>query len=494
MFRPVLTAIRCRILMPCLMLLPLFSGCKALQEVVTKPFKTDKTPKLSKEDLWLQLRGYARYHSISIQGASLEVANSTPDTVVRRFAISLKLLAIPPAYRALNLRDPRAAFIDLWAFVKQAHAFSQSELGQRFGEGQSIVISVFHDLDAQLFEVGGTFLSEKDLSRAQELVEEFAVQNPLQGRFARNAALPSTTEDAGAGAFASVLNYPLAPFKALQGIDEGAQAVREVARVADRFTTIVELIPSQVSWQLELLFLDTETSPGFVRLRENFDVLTATAERVGSVSERLASVAENLPAEIRRELLTVVDEVDQKQGNLQATLQQVRLASQDLNALVDKVNTTTGGFESTSRHLAAAGDAWKGALEAYESMVVNLYRSEDEESEPEPEPVATESESEGRPFDILDYAQTADSITRTAAELNAVLVQLDETAEAGRLQARLHEVESSAEAAIDHTHQRAQELTDYIFKRALQLLGVVMSLAVAYLVLRQKLSTKAIEA
>ena len=60
------------------------------------------------------------------------------------------------------------------------------------------------------------------------------------------------------GAFAWLINLPMSPFRALEGVSSGAAAIREFNQTALQLTNRVALLPQQIRWQMELLLYDVE--------------------------------------------------------------------------------------------------------------------------------------------------------------------------------------------------------------------------------------------
>ena len=86
----------------------------------------------------------------------------------------------------------------------------------------------------------------------------------------------------------------------------------------------------------------------------------------------------------------------------------------------------------------------------------------------------------GRPYDILDYAKTAEAATKTAAELRSVLAELKALTGGDHLPNALQKMTLSADATIENTSKRVLELTNHVFWRAVQLVGVLLVAFVTY--------------
>ena len=84
-----------------------------------------------------------------------------------------------------------------------------------------------------------------------------------------------------------MLSIPLAPFRALEGVDSGAQAIREFNVTARRFTNVAAGLPEELRGELELFLYDFEDRDTVVQGLAAFETLSA--ERGPRVADDLAA-------------------------------------------------------------------------------------------------------------------------------------------------------------------------------------------------------------
>ena len=215
----------------------------------------------------------------------------------------------------------------------------------------------------------------------------------------------------------------LSPFRALQGIDEGAQAAHELAEVGQRVAAIAEQYPQQLRWQMELLLYETED-------RETVEVLRTTASSLGESAERLAAVAETLPEDLDRVLA----------GGLEA-----------LSASGDNLRPTLAETRALTEALAQALGAVQGATAAVDETLI-LVR--DWPREPE--------DPDAPPFDITQYTEAIDRATAALRETGTVLERLEGFATSPALTSSMDELDARTRALVDHAALRAVQVASFV--------------------------------
>ena len=86
--------------------------------------------------------------------------------------------------------------------------------------------------------------------RTEEVFEEnrkqvysFARANPIRASFSNTIVFSTTLPEGKTSPFASLTSIPLAPFRAIEGVDRTATAVNRFSDKAARFTDVVEELP-----------------------------------------------------------------------------------------------------------------------------------------------------------------------------------------------------------------------------------------------------------
>jgi myosin heavy subunit len=247
--------------------------------------------------------------------------------------------------------------------------------------------------------------------------------------------------------FVSVLKIPMTPFRAMEGVDRTASAIRQFSDTAERFSEVVAELPESSRWQLQLLLLDledTEMTKSFLN----------SLSQLSESSARLEKTAEKLPERLREQLTQFVEDVDKRQANLQQTLQQAEKTSLALNNTLEKLDQTVGSLSATAKDVAVTAQAWENAAKATGAVVEGLGK------------VKPSPQQEGSSFDIKDYRDTAEQTSRAANDIKALLAETEDLLESGRY----------------------SSILNGLFLRAAVLVVLIFVLAVAYRIISVRLT------
>jgi hypothetical protein len=122
-------------------------------------------------------------------------------------------------------------------------------------------------------------------------------------------------------------------------------------------------------------------------------------------AERLSVVAEQAPEDMRQTIVSISQELEARSATLKAMLEDYRAAIESTGATVDKLAPLVDGIARTSEQVNQAGVAWNDVM-----TQINA-----------PSPPPPPGSPPPRPFDIMEYQQTAVAIRGTAEELRAML-------------------------------------------------------------------------
>ena len=183
-------------------------------------------------------------------------------------------------------------------------------------------------------------------------MEELAKQHPIRGEFLRESIQAGLSNAESRGAFDDIIGIPMAPFRAIAGVESGAQAIHEFNATAAQFTEIVDQLPQRMRWQLELLSYDLQEQGGM--LERSLDSFHLVAES----ANRLSLAAERLPDDTRDTILNVSTELEKRSATLKSLLAEYRGAMTETGATAGNVSSLVEALSRTSEQLNQAGVAW----------------------------------------------------------------------------------------------------------------------------------------
>lgn len=456
-------------------------GCAAPGGVARSRVGPVESAGLSKEDIADLLRQFEDTFEATVRHATERLVAANPDRRTRRLMLLWQTRVIPMLRDALGQDDALHGLLDAWVLcARQRDFFTDGDGQDLFGDHQSIAREAAARCVERIEGIAALVLRPQTLSDAREAVDELARKFPLRGDF---GGLPVRTAveqpDKRPDVLTSVLTAPIAPFRAFEGIDRGAEAIKGFTAVAARMTDVVNDLPESARLQTELLLMEVEEY-------ESVQAALASFGELSRSSARLATVAESLPQDVRRELTQVLDELDARQANVQQTLGEARAVVEQLDAALERVERTAGPVEQLAVQVGQAGEAWAGMFQSF-GETVQVLRGPQAKLEAGTEPTAAESSAaERQGFDINDWTRTAEALDQAAVQLQQLTREVRELAGAPELPDAVRHLEARMENLLSEARGGALGVADRAAWRAAQLCLLIFVLAVAYHLLTRR--------
>jgi methyl-accepting chemotaxis protein len=381
-------------------LLPVFLGGCGTEDVRTLGSGVAPTNgRISKEDIREQVDNFAEYYKATFRQSANELNERLQTKKVERTTLQMRARMVQGLNAMLDQDDPVIAFIETWALCKRFRIYVEEGEGSKlFAEGQEIVIKAAKRLESEIERVGHIFMKDDVFESTSKNITEFANVNPISGTFYNVIVYATEVKKDQPNPFMSVLNLPMTPFRAMEGVDRTASAIYQFRDTAERFSDVVRELPESSRWQMELLMYDLEEAD---MVKTFLDSFTKFSES----SAKMAVSVEELPEQLGKELSEFVDEVDRKQANLQKTLAQAEKTTLAVNETVEKLN-------SLAKDTSETAIAWEGAAKATGEVVKGLNRSE-------------EAESSKSSFGLKEYRDAAEQTSQAATDIKELLVAIE---------------------------------------------------------------------
>lgn len=424
-------------------------------------------PRITEAELQNELNEFADRFSGVISAAANEIAAKSPLRTARKASLYWKLRMIPRLEDMIFGADPQEAFLDAATLSVQMRKYLQgpdTDGAAIFADAQQDAVVACQLLEDDIFRIGALFLNAQQLETLRAEVDTYSNEHPIRGTFTLSEGRATSSKEGSTTSFSWVTEIPMSPFRALEGIDAGARAISEFNTTASQFSQIVEDIPQQTRWQIELLWYDLEERESVTAVLDSFKTLSDSA---ASLSE----TARQLPVQLREQLALATQDIEDHQASLQKTLVETRQTLDTLNGAIDNATAMVDSVNQAGGSVAKAGEAWQQAVNA----VNQITQSSGGPGTPGADAPA------GKPFDIAEYAQAADKLTATATELRSLLAEARETLESPR-------IDALSETTLHDAEQRGRSVTDHAAWRALQLIAVTFILAIIYRLISHRLS------
>ena len=231
----------------------------------------------------VQLRAQILGEFESLANAMIEDSND-PD--LRTLAIALKIRVNEEVILATLHPDPAVSLIDLWALTVQLRDYvRKDEVAERYAEFYpELIESIDRTYDAIVELASELSIDEQRFINANELVTEYAEQNPLPGRLWRPSPTPllaAYRERTGGGLFGDV--------KSLNS---------SVEDISNRLAIMTTQLPKQILWHTDLLIQ--------TRLEDfSLDDLSGQVEQLGAA-------VQDVPDEIERHRIETLADIDRQ--------------------------------------------------------------------------------------------------------------------------------------------------------------------------------------
>jgi hypothetical protein len=452
-------------------------GCRSTSVV---KFGDSSAKKQRAAELESLLDRYTRDFGETVEQAADEIVESAPDLETRRATVHWKLRVIP---RVKELKRTQVrqgeTLLAIWLYTEAMRRyFEYGEGRESFGAGQPIAVAACKELSGKIENVARQVLeSEEDFAAAREVIHDYARQFSPRQRSSGTTDYLSVESGimeltGSAGALEWIPSFSLEAFNPFSGLSDSAAAIRYLT---DKTNAVIEDVYTSLPWRLELLLYDIET-------RETVRDTRANLKSFSESAVSLAETADRLPADMKGVVRATLDEIDVKQEGLRLTLQHTE------DALI-RAEGVVSGLSQTAASLADAGKAWDSTFqtlglgdgeEARESSTADQIA-------PGGAPEVAAPAKAGRPFDILDYRDTAEELRHVAIELRGLVQDVHALTGSKDGQALLRNIELAAQTTAAATIGQGRDLVDHAALRLLQLVGAILVAAILYRLVASRL-------
>lgn len=381
-------------------------------------------------------------------------------------------------------QNPRIALVDMMVMISLQRSLLEANIvPAHFGPEADRLRYIFEVSETQIRALAAGSLSPDQLAEIDRLIARWLEEN-ADRRYAAYvrfsdfaAARQVTTGQADAGRPSNVLGFLF--LDPLAGLDPTTRELEQTRLFAERALFYLQRTPMLVSWQAELLYIDTVAEPEVRQLLAN---AATTSDSAARATQEFASLREQLPGMISAEreaslasLARLVDEqrreaIDQGLAGLraerEATIAQIADERERLGPVIsdlrDAIESGTILSESLGRTAGGFSDlAGRLGLD---------------------EPRAPGSE----PFRIQNYTEAIREATNAADRLNELAGSLVTATSPDVLESRLSLVEQQLRGA-EHS---AGRLLDRAFRLAMLLIVTLIAGLAAVVVLAAALARR----
>ena len=296
-------------------------------------------------------------------------------------------------------------------------------------------------LETNAWKMAGKILTVEQQTEYRAAVQNWLAQNSQAGAgfLRRPQDLASGIRESGTQNSRPGSVFGLVGLDPTAGLDP---AVREITRTrifAERALYAVERMPFLLRWQTELL-------AGQLLRQDQVTNALASTERLSRAAESASQTAATLPDRLTSERKAIVDALEAQEGKLRDLSAEAGRTLAAGEKMSTSLNTTITNFDALMKRFGVG------------------------------EPSTTPPNTNSTPFNILDYARTAEQIALMAGQLDSLIKDTTGTLDAPALDKRIADLNAlSARARGD-----AKSVLNHAFLLAGALVLLVFACAVAY--------------
>jgi len=431
----------------------LLSGCGGEARAFSDGQRAAKMGRVSKQELAMVLDAFDESVSRLMQETTQRMYELAPDLKNRRTEV-IKSVRLAQAYQSmLAHEDPLIAFVETWGLTVRLVDYFQSGHGRvLYGEHQKVVVKAAQQLETEIGQIGHKFLRPAEFEEAQKQVRQFARQQPINESYSNLVIHATAARPGEPSPFDNIVSIPMAPFTAMKGVDRTASAIYGVRSSMERISDITEDLPESVRWQLLLLLMDLEETEMVTSLLSSTSILSDS-------SVKLAAVTETLPKELRREASALIEEIDDRQKNIQVTLEKAEATAVALDKGFATAAETIEKTGQAAEAIDRMAQEWESATKATDDLIRSVRQWQDSKPQTSAKPPTT----------VQDYQETIQGVTKATNELQVLVADVRDLVESEALTGHIDELNGCAAAVADH-----------IAWRLIQVSGVIVLLILAY--------------
>jgi hypothetical protein len=235
----------------------------------------------------------------------------------------------------------------------------------------------------------------------------------------------------------------------VSGLDPAVREVAQARLLGDRALFMIQRMPFLARAQVELLLDQVTRAPKVEGALNDASRLSESADRISRAAESVSQTASQLPDRLSTERKAILDALETQEGKLRdlsKTLEGTLTAGDKMST---SLNTTITTFEGLMKRFGVG--------------------------EPETEPEAA-PDPDSKPFNILDFATTAERVTAMAKELDVLIKDAGSTLDSPALEKRFQELGAVAARATGD----ARSLVNYACILGAGLILLTFACALAY--------------
>jgi hypothetical protein len=415
-----------RFMMGSLLLLVL-TGCRIAKTAAELPaqaveaVKGGKTTAPDPATLQVKLQRFSDEYSSRTIAALNYYARDVGTAEARREALQWKVSAASASLNLVTGENPQANLLDLIALATITRTALEDYVPNSTNSASlQPWLEVSRSLETEAWNLAQDVLTPDQTKELRDAIQNWWDTNPSShiGFFARPEQFSSLIRQTHHETPRQGSVFALVGLDPTAGLDP---AVREVTRTrlfAERAMFMMQRMPFLIRWQTELLMGELLELDQIQGVLTNATTLSLSIDRLSRAAESASHTAAALPELVAAERAAILEAFESQEGKLRQLSEDLARTLSAGEAMSTSLNTTLITFDGLMKRFGVG------------------------------EPSATPPNTNATPFNILDYAHTAERIATMAQQLDALLKDTGETLESPALERQLGAISGRAQADL----------------------------------------------
>ena len=426
---------------------------------------------MTEVELQSELMSYAdRFVSIMTQALE-DYETSNPPAQAHRVILMDLVYSQSSVYTIAAEPHPQVGLLDMVTLTTLGRIIYEDNMRRKYGNSTKVLSDSFRQLEKDVWQIAAKVLTKEQQAELRQLILLWRKNNPDKVvynylRFSdfaaqrRNSTLVKKVESGGL-------------FKTVK---EVTQQVEETRMLAERGIFLATRLPLLTGNFAEVWMSQLIVSPEAQKI-------LADIHTFSSVSERMATVAEQLPDKVMKDVSKLqkqtvdnvmkgVDEWSEKTLNdvfARVAIERGAFISQFMDRLIGEQKNALEAIMKEEQQVTGLVTELRKVIEGSNKLLLtaNTLTEKFNVAQPSAEP----SEPKGsKPFDIKEYQDTISEVTTLVETTNQLVTTVG-----------LEKLLPQLVNAIDQVGNEGEEIIDHSFRQALFLILIAMA---AYVVAR----------
>jgi len=409
----------------------LLSGCAMTNRLFRDRAAEERAAALLQ--LQLAVMRFADEYAARVDERVVVFQQATNDPGERLAAQSWLVSQATGAFTIAAGPNPELNAIDMLVFATLSRMVIEDRwVGELYGQRAEGLLAAHTALESRIWNYSQVLLSEAQKDELRSSIEAWHRENPL-GRavpFIHLEDFAFATSATRAGGTSSTSIFSFLGIDPLSNLDPAVRELAQSRQLAERAVYYGQRVPKLISMETQRLAFELAMAPESVRLLDSVG-------QIGGAAQTTSELAADLPRLLAEERAAAIEQLtgvfDERQGQLQALVVELRTTLEAGGATSDSVRETVAALDA----LMARFD--RGASPA--------------------------AGTPSRPFDVTEYTEALRQMGDTAQLLQALLAQADSKAPA------LTQVS-------DRAADRVASMVDHVYWRLVQLVLLLVAASV----------------